>query len=102
LIERAAQRGEQFQNGFHRLRGIYPQLLDEVRCKGLMMALRYKSDVGARIAKELAHRGVLCVMSGTEPSLQRVMPSLVISEEQVDKVLRAFEDSFAAVMEDSG
>ena len=100
LLENATQRGEQFRSGFERLRAIYPELVAEVRGRGLMLALRYtEGTLGVRMARELAERGVLCIMSGTEPAVMRVMPNLVISAAQVDTVLRGFEDSFASVLE---
>lgn len=100
LIDSAAERGGQFQDGFTRLLNIYPQLVTEVRGRGLMIALKYGEDqLGVRMAKELSGRGVLAIMSGNEPSVMRVMPCLTISEEQVERVLGAFEDSMAALLE---
>ena len=54
------------------------------------------------MAKQLASRGVLVLMSGNDPAVQRVMPVLGISAEQVDEVLGAFEDSLAAILEAKG
>ena len=100
LLENASGRGEQLRAGFVRLHSIYPSLVTEVRGRGLMMALQYSEDqLGPRMARELAERGVLAIMSGNEPSVMRVMPPLTITGEQVDTVLRAFEDAMAAILE---
>jgi len=100
LLENATQRGEQFQAGFTRLLSIYPSMVTDVRGRGLMMALQYTEDqLGPRMTKELAERGVLAMMSGNDPSVMRVMPCLGITAEQVDRVLRGFEDAMAAILE---
>jgi putrescine aminotransferase len=99
LLENAAARGEQLRVGLERLGGIYPGLVKEARGKGLMVGIEYREGLGAEMSRELAGRGVLVLMSGNEPAVHRVMPSLGITEAQVDKVLRAFEDSLAAILE---
>ena len=63
------------------------------------MGVEYHEPLGAQMARELASRGVLVLMSGNDPAIQRVMPVHGISAEQVDEVLGAFEDSLAAILE---
>lgn len=99
LMENAVARGEQLEAGFARLGGIYPQLVKESRGRGLMRGVEYQEPIGAQMAKQLASRGVLVLMSGNDPAVQRVMPVLGISEQQVAEVLGAFEDSLAAILE---
>jgi putrescine aminotransferase len=99
LLENATARGDQLRAGFERLVGIYPGLLKETRGKGLMIGVEYHEALGARMARELAGRGVLVLMSGNDPAVQRVMPSLGITAEQTDRVLAAFEDALAAILE---
>ena len=99
LIENATARGAQLAAGFERLGGIYPGLVKEARGRGLMMGVEYHEPLGPQMAKQLASRGVLVLMSGNDPAIQRVMPVLGISAEQVDEVLGAFEDSLAAILE---
>jgi putrescine aminotransferase len=99
LLENATARGDQLRIGFDRLVGIYPGLVKEVRGKGLMVGVEYHDALGAQMARELAGRGVLVLMSGNDPAIQRVMPSLGITAEQADRVLAAFEDALAAVLE---
>ena len=67
-----------------------------------MRGVEYHQPLGAQMARELASRGVLVLMSGNDPAIQRVMPTLGISAEQVDEVLGAFEDSLAAILEAKG
>jgi acetylornithine/succinyldiaminopimelate/putrescine aminotransferase len=100
LLESATARGDQMAAGFDRLAGIYPQLLKEARGKGLMRGVEYHEPIGPQMARQLASRGVLVLMSGNDPAIQRVMPVLGISPQQVDTVLGAFEDSLAAILEE--
>jgi putrescine aminotransferase len=99
LLENAEARGLQLREGLERLIKVYPGLVKEVRGKGLMIGIEYQEGLGRRMARELAGRGVLVLMSGNDPAVQRVMPSLGISPDQVDRVVQAFEDSLAAILE---
>src|SRR5207302_2008079 len=71
LLENATQRGEQFRSGFERLRAIYPELVAEVRGRGLMLALRYTEGT----LGEQGYRGRL-VLIGDEPELPFGRPPL--------------------------
>ena len=80
LPEHAAKMGERFQKGFDELIKKYPELLTEVRRKGLMMGLQYTNDsIGPRMSYQLAQHGVMAIYTGNEPSVMRIMPSLVIT-----------------------
>ena len=103
LPEHAAKMGERFQQGFDELLKKYPELLLEVRRKGLMMGLQYTNDsIGPRMSYQLAQHGVLAIYTGNEPSVMRLMPVLEIQPEQVDEVLDALDKSMAAIMEQGG
>jgi acetylornithine/succinyldiaminopimelate/putrescine aminotransferase len=66
----------------------YPDLLVEVRRKGLMMGLQYTNDsIGPRMSSQLARHGVTAIYTGNEPSVMRLMPVLGIQPEEVDQVL---------------
>jgi acetylornithine/succinyldiaminopimelate/putrescine aminotransferase len=49
------------------------------------------------MAQQLAHNGVMAMYTGNEPSVMRLMPSLVISEAQVETVLQALDRSMQAI-----
>lgn len=101
--EHAAAMGDRFQAGFDRLSEKYPDLLMEVRRKGLMMGLQFTNDsIGPRMSYQLAQRGVMAIYTGNEPSVMRIMPVLEISPDQVDAVVEALDGSMAAVMEQGG
>ena len=103
LAGRAVEMGERFRAGFDRLLRCYPDLLLEVRQKGLMMGLQYANEsIGPRMTKKLADRGVLAIYTGNDPSICRLMPPLVISPEEVDEVLAAIEGSMRELSGEKG
>jgi acetylornithine/succinyldiaminopimelate/putrescine aminotransferase len=51
------------------------------------------------MAKQLAHNGVMAMYTGNEPSVMRLMPSLVITEAQVETVLEALDRSMQTIKE---
>ena len=103
LADHATQMGQRFQTGFDRLLKDYPDLLLEVRRKGLMMGLQYTNEsIGPRMTRKLAERGVLAVYTGNDPSICRFMPPLVITSEEVDIVLTALEESMHEISKEKG
>ncbi|MBN2225416.1 MAG: aspartate aminotransferase family protein [Deltaproteobacteria bacterium] len=103
LPEHAAKMGERFQKGFDELLTRYPELLMEVRRKGLMMGLQYTNDsIGPRMSYQLAQNGVMAIYTGNEPSVMRLMPSLVIQEDEVDFVVDALDKSMSEIMKQGG
>ena len=103
IPEHAALMGERFQKGFNDLLARYPELLLEVRRMGLMMGLQYTNDsIGPRMSYQLAQNGVMAIYTGNEPSVMRLMPSLVITPGEVDFVLEALDASMAEIMKQGG
>lgn len=65
------------------------------------MGLQYTdSSHGPRMSFQLAQRGVMALYSGNEPSVMRLMPSLIITPSQVDHVLEALDQSMQAIKEE--
>lgn len=103
LAGHAEKMGQRFRKGFDALLKEYPELLLEVRQKGLMMGLQYTNEsIGPRMSKKLSDRGVIAVYTGNDPSICRLMPPLVISPEEVDLVLEALGDSMKELSKESG
>lgn len=98
LCEHAAKMGERFETGFEKLKVKYPAILSEYRRKGLMMGLQYtQENMGPRMSFELSKNGVIGVFSGNDPRVMRIMPSLVIQNDDVDFVLNALDASMAVL-----
>ncbi|MBU2512392.1 aspartate aminotransferase family protein [bacterium] len=103
LCENAQRMGDRFQEGFSGLVNQYPDLLLEVRQKGLMIGLQYTNEsIGPRMTKKFAERGLLAIYAGTDSSVCRMMPPLVITAEEVDFVLNVVEDSMKELSKEKG
>jgi acetylornithine/LysW-gamma-L-lysine aminotransferase len=83
LAARARERGAQLLEG---LRAIRSDRVREVRGLGLLAGVELKENAGGTL-KALQDEGVLALGAG--PTVVRYLPPLVISAEQVDRVLAA-------------
>lgn len=86
LAEKAARLGAY---ALERLRQIRSPLIREVRGLGLMIGIEIREKVAPYLAK-LAERGVLALPAGL--TVIRLLPPLVITQEQLDRVITALEE----------
>lgn len=88
LMERARQRGEQF---VERMRDNLPsEMVKEVRGQGFMIGIELHQSVKP-ILHDLLERGVLAMSAG--PNVIRLLPPLVISDADLDRVAEIIEDT---------
>jgi len=87
LIENAKSIGEKFSNGLEELKSKHP-IIREVRGKGLMIGVELKFEV-KDILMEGIKNGLLLLYSGR--NILRFLPPLVISEEDIVKVLQILD-----------
>ena len=88
FIEKAAAVGEY---GLAKLREIaakYPELINEVRGRGLMMGVEFKEAVAPVIGK-LLDAGIICGPAG--PNVLRFLPPLIITNADVDFVVATLD-----------
>lgn len=83
LVENAAKAGKKFSEGLERLKEKH-KIIREIRGKGLMIGVELKFDV-KDILLDGIKNGVLLLYSGR--NILRLLPPLVISEDDVTKVL---------------
>lgn len=103
LPGRAAAMGERFFAGFATLQERHPAILQEYRGRGLMLGLQFTDQShGPRMSFELAKRGVIALYSGNDPRVMRLQPALVITPEQVDRVLEALDGAMTALEQPAG
>ncbi len=94
LPQNAAERGAQFKTGLKALQQNYPELIIDIRGKGLMLGVEFPEEsIGPRMAYQLKKNGVISIYTFNNPRIIRIMPSLVISKEEVQTVLEAFDQS---------
>ena len=98
LPAHAEKMGERFMGGLTSLMKKYPDLILDVRGKGLMLGIEFPEDsIGPRMSYQLRHNGVISIYTFNNPRIIRIMPTLVITEEEVDFVLNAFDKSLAEI-----
>jgi len=94
LWEQAAAKGEYLMPRLGQLAGRYPQVLESVTGRGLLIGMHFRdAALGYRVASGLFRRNVL--VAGTLISAQtiRIEPPIVITQEQIDVVLNRLEDA---------
>ena len=87
LIENSKKMGEMFREGLEKLKEKH-MMIREIRGKGLMIGIEMKFEV-KDILMSLIEEGVLMLYSGR--NILRLLPPLVINEEDVTKVLHALD-----------
>lgn len=87
LLERAKTNGEIFKNGLEHLTKKY-NIARETRGLGLMLALEMRFDIRNIFLKSLKKK-ILILYSGR--NILRFLPPLVITEQQIQKVLSALD-----------
>ncbi|HKW78591.1 MAG TPA: aminotransferase class III-fold pyridoxal phosphate-dependent enzyme, partial [Candidatus Limnocylindria bacterium] len=83
LTRAARERGAQLMDG---LRAIRSEKVREVRGLGLLVGIELKENAGPTI-KALQEAGVLTLGAG--PTVVRYLPPLVITADQIDRVIAA-------------
>lgn len=86
-------KSDTFRARFDRLREKYPELINETRGKGLILALQLSEDP-TPILKAARERGLLIITAGT--NTLRFVPSLTVSEAEINEGLDILEDAIAA------
>jgi len=98
LPARAHRMGKRFMKGLTIIREAYPDLIVDVRGKGLMLGVEFPEDsIGPRMVYQPRKNGVIAIYTFNNPRIIRIMPTLVISEKEVDFVLDALDRSLRKI-----
>ncbi|MHC1746137.1 MAG: aminotransferase class III-fold pyridoxal phosphate-dependent enzyme [Negativicutes bacterium] len=91
LIQKAALTGEKMLDALRRMAEAFPDVVKEVRGKGLMIGVELtKEGIGGFLMSELISEGILVAYTLNNPKVMRIEPPLAINEELVNKVVEAF------------
>jgi len=88
LIENAEKMGKLFREGLEKLKEKH-SIIREIRGKGLMIGVELKFEV-KDILMNLMKEGILMLYSGR--NILRILPPLVISKEDIAKVLQTLDN----------
>jgi acetylornithine/N-succinyldiaminopimelate aminotransferase len=94
LVARAAAAGERLMDGLGRVCGRRA----EVRGRGLLIGVELQRPVAKKIAERALESGVL--VNDATPSVVRVTPPLVISDEEIDDALAVLSTVFDDVLQE--
>jgi 4-aminobutyrate aminotransferase len=96
LIENAAERGLQALNGLRPLREQFPQLVCDVRGKGLMLGVEFDTGEHAEEVQWAAfERGLLVLECGR--TTVRMSPPLTVSPDEMETAIGIFSEAVAQV-----
>lgn len=93
LLKGVEERSKLFKSKLEALAQKFPEVVKEVRGRGLILGLQLTRDP-AELVKACRERGLLVITAGT--NTVRFVPPLVIEEEVVEEGLRVFEEAMGA------
>ncbi len=92
LIARSMVMGNYFFTELNKLKCKYPNILKDVRGKGLLIGLEFNSqDLREDIQVKLFHKGVLVAATLNANSTIRIEPPLIITQSQIDFVITTLD-----------
>ena len=98
LPQRAARVGARMLEGLRKAAAPYPEIVVDVRGKGLLIAIEFNDDKsGFEFSKRLLDRGVLVSGTLVNARVIRIEPPLTIAEEQADYVCKAVGESLESM-----
>ncbi|KAI0007256.1 putative acetylornithine aminotransferase precursor [Xylariaceae sp. FL0662B] len=93
LQQDVLSKSELFKEGFERIRQRYPNIITEIRGKGLILGVQLTQDPGP-IVKAARERGLLVITCGT--NTLRFVPPLTVSNEEIKSGLDILDEAIAA------
>ena len=93
-----AKKGEVLKAGLEKLAEKYPEIIQEVRGTGLMLAVEFHtSDLGYETSKGLFARRVMTAGTLVNAKTIRFEPTAVISDQDIKDVIERFDEALADV-----
>jgi len=94
LVENSATMGEHFMAGLKKLQAQFPQIIRDVRGRGLLIGVEIvDAKVGESLAQRMFDRDVLIAYTLNKPEVIRIEPPLIITRDLIDVALERFEES---------
>jgi acetylornithine aminotransferase len=94
LQKDVVKKGDRFRQHFTRIHELFPDVVTEVRGRGLILGLQLTSDP-TPVITAARERGLLVISAGT--NTLRFVPPLVITEQEIDKGMAILEEAMTVV-----
>lgn len=94
LQQSVLKKEQVFRKHFEKLQNTFPDIITEIRGKGLILGMQLSQDPTPLISAA-RERGLLIITCGT--NTLRFVPPLVITEEEIESGMRIVEDAMNAV-----
>jgi len=92
LPTQAKEKGEILMSNLTQLSKVYPDIIKDVRGKGLMIGVEMADEgYGIPMMSFLMEEGVIVAYALNNPKVIRLEPPLIISEKEIDMVVSAWE-----------
>ena len=92
IVAKVKEKGEYFQGKLKELQAKYPEKIVEVRGRGLLVGFE-TSKSGAAIVQSCLAQG--CIVNCTVGNVIRMVPPLIVTKEEIDKVVAALDKALA-------
>ncbi|MDR3225314.1 MAG: putrescine aminotransferase [Clostridiales Family XIII bacterium] len=93
-----AKKGKLFMKKLGELQKKYPTVLTTYRGAGLLICMEFpEAEVGYAVTKNLFQRRIMTAGTLVNAKTVRLEPPAVLSDESIEKVFKALDESFAAV-----
>lgn len=94
LVQRSREMGSYFRTGLEQLHLRYPEIIREVRGRGLLIGVEIAdATVGESLALRMFDHNILVAHTLNKPEVIRIEPPLIITRQLIDVVLERFEAS---------
>lgn len=95
ISENARRMGQYFMAGLEALRKEF-DFITEVRGRGLLVALEFRSDIAEELVLACLEKGLL--VNKVKPNALRFIPPLIIAEKEVDEALNILKRALGEVL----
>ena len=96
FFERTEETSSLLHDKLQQLAKAFPDLIREVRGKGLMLGLRLADDyVNAEVVNRLIEHGLLTIPAGD--NVLRLLPPLIIGPAEIEEAVATLEEQFATI-----
>jgi len=100
LVENAQRVGEKLLRGLRQVQAEYPDFIQEVRGRGLMIGVEFhEADFGELTITNMIQRGVIAAYTLNNPKVIRMEPPLILSEADAEFALQVFAESVVSARE---